>query len=94
MPHPHVLRVALERPALDPHVGVADGRLGEAEPGAPDALVLPEPTVLGVAERAMRDQQLARREGAGIALIDGGPGAEEGDLKAERSRPLRWRASR
>jgi len=32
----------------------------------------------------MRDQQLMRREGAGIVLVDIGLGAKKSDLKAER----------
>src|SRR5271165_6308278 len=60
-------------------------RLGQAESGALDALVLPEPSARRIAERGVRDDELVRRECAGIVVVYRWPRAEKRDLKAERS---------
>ena len=59
---------ALEPPVIDPDLGVAARASRQSQAGAPDALVLPQVAARRIADGAMRDQQLTRRERAGIGL--------------------------
>src|SRR5580698_1611029 len=52
--------------------------------GAANSLVLPQRAALRIAQRAMRDDDLVRRELAGITGVDIGFGTEKGNLKSKR----------
>src|SRR5450631_2508960 len=65
-------------------MGVAHGCVDESHSGTANALVLPQPAAVRVADGAMRDQQLMRCEGARIVLVNIGLGAKKRDLKAQR----------
>src|SRR6202044_1180236 len=56
----------------------------EPQSRAANTLVLPEPAALGVADGAVRDQELVRGECARIVFLDRGFGAKERDLKSQR----------
>src|SRR5580658_3611167 len=75
--------VALERPAIHPNMGIAGCRLGKTQSRSANALILPQSPTLRVADGAMCDQELARGEGTGVALIDVGPRAKKRELKSQ-----------
>ena len=54
---------ALQRPVLQPHVGIGLAGLGNAKACARDALVVVQAGALHIAQRRMGKQQLARRKG-------------------------------
>src|ERR1700689_4037373 len=65
-------------------MGIAFLGAGKAQRGAANSLVLPQRTALGIAQRAMRDDDLVRREVARIIGIDIRFGTKKSDLKSQR----------
>ena len=61
---------ALQRPVLQPHVGIGLAGLGNAKACARDALVVVQAGALHIAQRRMGKQQLARRK-CGAQLLRG-----------------------
>jgi hypothetical protein len=58
-----------ETPAIEHDARVVRRGFRDAEAGARDALVVFEPPDLRVRERGMREEQLARREAAGVGIV-------------------------
>jgi hypothetical protein len=62
-------------------------RVGEPEPGAGSALIVPQPAIARVGDGGVRENQLARSECAGIRFRDPRAIAEERQLDAEPFAP-------
>ena len=71
-----------QRPVSDPDAGRAVERSGDVEACARGSLVVAQPPVTRIGERAVREQKLVRCEPARIVFRDAGAMAEESDLEA------------
>jgi hypothetical protein len=74
--------LSLQGPVIDPDMGVAFDGIRQPQAGTANALVLPQVTALGVADGAMGNEQLARREGAGVVRLYVGFGAKKSNLES------------
>src|SRR5690606_22387717 len=71
-----------QRPVIDVHGETALLGFGQAEAGARRTFCTQQRTLLRIADRSMRKQQLLRRKARRIVFVEAGAGAEEGDLEA------------
>jgi hypothetical protein len=63
-------------------------RLGQAKAGPGDPLVMEQFSHRRIGQGGMGEQHLPGGKGAGIGLVDIGPGAKEGDLEAHGQAPF------
>src|SRR5687767_4014394 len=79
------IAVLLEPPVVDPYAGALELGVRERESGARGALVVHQPPALGIAQRRVREEDLARVELARVIGFLLRPGAKERDLEPERT---------
>src|SRR5207249_2824581 len=73
--------ILLERPVVDPHSRAVLFRTGESQRGTRDRLIVKQAPATRIAQRGVRDDDLARRKSAWIPLIDFRPRPKKRHLK-------------